>query len=102
MPGHRPPPLRRRAAGLLAALPLLVAALLTAPAAHADPGGPEVLRPVVDGTADPQAVTEQRPSLGWQLSARRSDEVQTAYRVIVADSPGRLAPGRADVWDSGK
>ncbi|MBY8882009.1 family 78 glycoside hydrolase catalytic domain [Actinacidiphila acidipaludis] len=101
MPG-RPPPLRRRAAALLGALPLLAAALLTGPAAHADSGGPEVHDPVVDGTADPQAVTEQRPGLGWQLTSPHTGELQTAYRILVADSPARLTPGRADVWDSGK
>ncbi|MCL2732129.1 MAG: glycoside hydrolase family 78 protein [Actinomycetia bacterium] len=102
MPGPRPPLLRRRLAALLAAVPVLAAALLTAPPAHADPGGLTVHDPVVDGTPDPLAVTSGTPGLGWQLASRRSDETQTAYQILVAGSASRLSPGHADVWDSGK
>jgi alpha-L-rhamnosidase len=55
----------------------------------------------VDYTSNPLGIDDAHPSLSWQLRARQNDERQTAYRILVATSPRRLVPGRADVWDSG-
>jgi alpha-L-rhamnosidase len=42
------------------------------------------------------------PRLSWRLRADRTGVGQRAYRILVATSPERLAPGRADLWDSGR
>ncbi len=43
------------------------------------------------------------PRLSWQISAvEQRNVVQTAYLVIVASSPEKLAAGNGDIWNSGK
>src|SRR5690349_1344222 len=39
------------------------------------------------------------PMLSWRIEG--NGVLQSAYRVRVATSPGALAAGRADLWDSG-
>lgn len=68
--------------------------------AAGSPVGVTALR--VDYAADPLGIDDAHPSLSWQLTSRANDEAQTAYRILVATTPNRLAPGRADVWDSGR
>lgn len=50
----------------------------------------------------PLAIDEPAPLLSWQLQADRRAETQSAYRVLAASTPEQLAPGKADLWDSGK
>jgi alpha-L-rhamnosidase len=56
----------------------------------------------VNGLADPLGIGDPAPSLSWRLTATRRGAVQMAYQVLVATDPTRLAPGRADLWNSGK
>ncbi|MGC8781143.1 MAG: family 78 glycoside hydrolase catalytic domain [Anaerolineae bacterium] len=42
------------------------------------------------------------PRLSWVLESNRRGERQTAYQIIAASSPEKLAGDEADVWDSGK
>ena len=42
------------------------------------------------------------PVLNWQIASDDRDVVQTAYRILVADSPEHLAAGEGNCWDSGK
>lgn len=45
------------------------------------------------------------PRLSWKLDARKAaarDLRQTAYRVVVASSPDKLARFEGDLWDSGR
>ena len=42
------------------------------------------------------------PRLSWRLESDRPGAAQSAYRVRVAASPGVLAAGGADLWDSGQ
>jgi alpha-L-rhamnosidase len=51
---------------------------------------------------DPLGVDAERPRLGWQLRSDRRDVRQSAYRILVASTPGRLAREQGDVWDSGR
>jgi len=51
---------------------------------------------------DPRGIDAARPRLSWQLESPLRGERQSAYRILVADSPQTLASGRGDVWDSGK
>lgn len=45
-------------------------------------------------------VTDSKPEFGWIVQDPRRGAAQSAYRIQVASSPGRLAEGRPDVWDS--
>ncbi|MFC7667740.1 family 78 glycoside hydrolase catalytic domain [Hymenobacter humi] len=50
----------------------------------------------------PLGVQSPAPVLSWELSADRRNVVQTAYRVLVADSPQKLSQNTGNIWDSGK
>ena len=50
----------------------------------------------------PRAVDPAGPRLSWQLNADRRGCLQSAYRILVADSPVALADDNGNVWDSGK
>lgn len=50
----------------------------------------------------PLAVDPAGPRLSWQLNADRRGCLQSAYRILVADSPVALADDNGNVWDSGK
>jgi alpha-L-rhamnosidase len=84
--------------GLCAVLSLVLPAIGAAAA-----GAPVTITGLrVDHLADPLGIDDPHPALSWQLRSPVNGERQTAYRVLVASTPGRLTPGRADVWDSGK
>jgi alpha-L-rhamnosidase len=53
---------------------------------------------------DPAGILEPTPRLGWQVEAIAPDSrgaAQSAYRILVSDSPERLAADAGDYWDSG-
>src|SRR5262245_21080797 len=52
--------------------------------------------------ADPQGIDAAQPRLSWVLSAEGRGQRQTAYQVLVASSPEKLARDDADLWDSGR
>ena len=52
---------------------------------------------------DPLGIDVERPRLSWEISdptGMRRGARQSAYRILVASSPERLAMDVADVWDS--
>jgi len=51
---------------------------------------------------DPVGIGEQFPTLRWAADAQGRGAEQTAFRVLVASTPERLAAGDGDVWDTGK
>jgi len=54
---------------------------------------------------NPLGIDVMRPRLGWALLSREAgqrDQQQTAYQILVASSPERLARDEGDVWDSSK
>ena len=65
---------------------------------------------------DPLGIDATPPRLSWTMedgnngglfgflksAARERGQKQTAYRVLVASTPQRLASGQGDLWDSGK
>jgi len=53
---------------------------------------------------DPLGVDVLRPRLSWELAAEAAErgQRQSAYRVLVASEPERLARGEGDLWDSGE
>ena len=76
--------------------PLLFSALVSAGA------GLTVLNPRCEYLANPMGIDSAAPRLSWALQADERGQKQTAYQVLVASTPERLAAGQGDVWDSGK
>ncbi len=84
---------------------LFAAAMLTAftlAAVHAADNGlrPERLR--VEALVNPLGIDAQPPALSWIAAADGRDARQSAYRVLVASTPEKLAANEGDLWDSGK
>jgi alpha-L-rhamnosidase len=55
--------------------------------------------------SDPLAIDRPAPRLGWQVvtdAPSLRGQAQSAYRLLVASSPTRLAAGQGDLWDTGK
>lgn len=104
MPRH---PLSRRrfltlAAGTSAAAASLPYLPERAAAAAAPPGQfrPTTLK--VESADRPLGIDIAVPRLSWQLDTQERGVRQSAYRIVVASSPDRLARDQADVWDSGR
>lgn len=51
---------------------------------------------------NPLGLDVERPRLSWVLTSTERGQRQTAYRILVASSPARLAANEGDVWDSGR
>jgi alpha-L-rhamnosidase len=51
---------------------------------------------------NPLGMDARFPRLSWVIESVRRGEKQTAYQVVVASTPERLAQGKGDLWDSGK
>jgi alpha-L-rhamnosidase len=49
---------------------------------------------------NPLGLDVHRPRLSWQLSSDRRGTSQSAYRILVADSPVELEQNTGSVWDS--
>jgi alpha-L-rhamnosidase len=52
---------------------------------------------------NPLGIDAETPRFSWKISDpnHTRGQQQTAYRIFVATSPGKLKNGKADVWDSG-
>ena len=55
-----------------------------------------------DYAINPVGVEAAQPHLSWTLDSRQRNQKQTAWYVLVASAPGRLAANQGDLWDSGK
>ncbi len=51
---------------------------------------------------NPAGIDVRIPRLSWVLRSDENGQRQTAYRVLVASSPERLAADKGNLWDSGK
>jgi alpha-L-rhamnosidase len=51
---------------------------------------------------NPLGIDITAPRLSWELSAPERGVVQTAYRILVASNPEKLAHDEGDLWNSGK
>jgi alpha-L-rhamnosidase len=51
---------------------------------------------------NPQGIESSSPRLSWELQSAQQNVLQTAYRILVADDPGRLKNNIGNVWDSKK
>ncbi len=59
-------------------------------------------RLTIEHRVDPLGVDATQPRFGWRLASSTRGQQQSAYQILVAESPERLTPGEADVWDSGR
>jgi alpha-L-rhamnosidase len=67
--------------------------------------GPGSLRPSglkCEWQVNPIAINSTRPQLSWTLESSRRNQRQTAYQILVASSPSKLAENNGDLWNSGK
>ncbi|HEY5080071.1 MAG TPA: alpha-L-rhamnosidase, partial [Opitutaceae bacterium] len=84
---------------------LSAAAALCACAAAPSPLRAAVMNPVdlrCEHCADPQGIDEASPRLSWRVESTGRAETQSAFRILVASSPGLLAQEKGDLWDSGR
>ncbi len=51
---------------------------------------------------DAPSIDTLQPRLSWLLASEERAQVQTAYRILVANGEEKLARGIGDLWDSGK
>jgi alpha-L-rhamnosidase len=71
------------------------------PAMAADiPAAAESLR--CEYRVDPLGIDIAQPRLSWEMNDARRGAKQTAYQVLVAGTPEKLAADEADLWDSGR
>lgn len=56
----------------------------------------------VEGRTDYLGCDKPLPRFGWQLMSDRNNQMQLAYRVIVASDPRMINLAKGDMWDSGK
>jgi alpha-L-rhamnosidase len=52
--------------------------------------------------ANPLGIDVATPRLSWEISSRQRNVRQTAYQVLVASTPEKLAANEGDLWNSGK
>ena len=50
---------------------------------------------------DPLGIDVVKPRLFWEMQDDRRGAKQTAYQILVASSPEKLAADQGDLWDSG-
>ncbi|WP_448699313.1 family 78 glycoside hydrolase catalytic domain [Mucilaginibacter sp. AW1-3] len=53
-------------------------------------------------SVNPLGVDAGRIVLNWQITAGKPNVLQSAYRILVADSPTLLSQDLGNIWDSGK
>ena len=51
---------------------------------------------------NPLGIETSRPRLSWQITGDRRNIDQTAFRILVASTPAKLAANIGDLWDSHK
>jgi hypothetical protein len=55
-----------------------------------------------ESRVDPLGVDRSKPRLSWELKTIRRNELQTAYRILVADDSLLINKGTGNIWDSKK
>ncbi|PWK27633.1 alpha-L-rhamnosidase-like protein [Arcicella aurantiaca] len=51
---------------------------------------------------NPSGIESKSPKLSWQILSNQRNILQTAYQILVADSPNLLQKNQGNYWDSGK
>ncbi len=55
-----------------------------------------------ENKANPLGIENKNPRLNWVLKSTARDQIQTAYRILVADNPSFLKLNIGNIWDSKK
>jgi len=50
----------------------------------------------------PLGMDDSKPRLSWRMEGGGKGLSQSDYQILVASSEDQLAPGKADLWDSGQ
>ncbi len=83
------------------ALPIAIGLLMTSAAQGAEsPAEATYLR--CEYRVDPLGIDVLQPRLSWEMHDARRGAAQTAYQVLVATTPEKLAADQGDLWDSGR
>jgi len=75
---------------------------LTKWSAGASKAGVLVNELTVEYRSNPLGIDTTVPRFSWQIQSGIRAQKQTAYHILVASSPEKLAKDRGDLWDSGK
>ncbi len=51
---------------------------------------------------NPLGIDARQPRFSWRIESDQQSVMQTAYQLLVATSPEKLAQNEGDLWDSGK
>ena len=51
---------------------------------------------------NPLGIETQQPRFSWQIQAEQRNFKQSAFHLLVADSPEKLQDDEGNIWDSGK
>ncbi|UOR03560.1 glycoside hydrolase family 78 protein [Hymenobacter aerilatus] len=81
---------------------LLTALLLTAFREAPKPAAVQLERLRCELLTNPEGIDATAPRLSWELSSPERGLEQTAYQVLVASTPEKLAADEGDLWNSGK
>lgn len=73
-----------------------------APADAAPSTGVTAVRLTTEHATDPLGIDTARPRLSWQLDSAATNELQTAYQVVVAPDAQHAGAGHGSLWDSGR
>lgn len=66
-------------------------------------GSPAAIEnPRCEYRVDPLGIDVTQPRLSWEMNDPRRGARQTAYQILVAGTPEKLAADQGDLWDSGK
>ena len=60
----------------------------------------KVLNLKCDSKPNPMGIEFSSPRLSWEISSNERNVQQTAYHILVADTPEKLNSGIGNVWDS--
>jgi alpha-L-rhamnosidase len=56
----------------------------------------------IDHLTNPIGIDDPKPQFAWQSDAKTPNWMQSAYQLLVATSEKSLAPGKSDIWNSGR
>ena len=63
-------------------------------------GAPVHLR--TNALVNPIGIDSAHPTFSWRNDATTPNWMQSGYQILIATDAAHLAPGKADLWDSGK
>ena len=53
-----------------------------------------------DGRTNPLGIEDKNPRFSWEINSNERDTRQSAYQILVADSPEKLKKNIGNLWDS--